>query len=188
MDSIALAWSLRPDLSLTIDYGQLAAKGEIQAASAVCAELQLAHQVLVVDCRSLGAGDMAGSAVLSISPVPEWWPFRNQLLVTMAAAIALKEGLSSVVLGVVATDSVHSDGSPQFVEAMNRLLKSQEGEVMLECPAIHETTPEFCRRVAVPHNVLAWAHSCHVAPLGCGWCRGCNKHRESMRALGYGEY
>ena len=55
MDSIALAWSLRPKLSLTVDYGQLPAKGEIQAASAVCAELGLAHRVLTLDCNSLGS-------------------------------------------------------------------------------------------------------------------------------------
>jgi 7-cyano-7-deazaguanine synthase len=188
MDSIALAWALRPQMSLTIDYGQLPAEGEIQAANAVCAELGLSHRVLAVDCKSLGAGDMAGTAALSVAPVPEWWPFRNQLLITIAAAFALKEGLSSVVVGVVASDSSHADGRLPFFESMNALLQSQEGTSILEYPAIKETTVELCRRVAIPHSVLAWAHSCHVASIGCGWCRGCNKHRESMRELGYGEY
>lgn len=188
MDSIALAWSLRPQLSLTVDYGQRSARGEIQAASAVCLELGLRHRVLTLDCRSLGAGDLAGTDALSVAPVPEWWPFRNQLLITVAAALALKEGLSSVVLGVVANDSSHADGRLEFLSGMNALLQSQEGAVTLEYPAFQETTVDLCRRVAIPHSVLAWAHSCHVASIGCGWCRGCNKHRESMRELGYGEY
>jgi 7-cyano-7-deazaguanine synthase len=188
MDSIALAWSLKPKLSLTVDYGQLPARGEIQAASAVCAELGLSHRVLSVDCTSLGSGDLAGTAALSVAPIPEWWPYRNQLLITIAAMLALKEGLSSVVLGAVANDSSHADGGMAFLKSMDALLRSQEGQVTLEFPAIKETTVDLCKRVAVPHRVLAWAHSCHVASVGCGWCRGCVKHRESMRDLGYGEY
>ena len=188
MDSIALAWSLRPKLSLTVDYGQVSAKGEIEAASAVCAELGLSHRVLTLDCRSLGTGDLAGTPALRVAPVPEWWPFRNQLLITIAASLALKEDMASVVLGSVISDSSHVDGRPEFLRAIDAILQSQEGALRLECPAIKETTVDLCKRVAIPHSVLAWAHSCHVAPVGCGWCRGCNKHRESMRGLGYGEY
>src|SRR4051812_5109212 len=87
MDSIALAWAIRPDLSLTIDYGQLAAPGEIRAAKAVCAELGLGHKVLKIDCSGIGSGDMAGARPSEVAPVSEWWPFRNQLLVTMGAAL-----------------------------------------------------------------------------------------------------
>jgi 7-cyano-7-deazaguanine synthase len=64
----------------------------------------------------------------------------------------------------------------------------QEGEIALDAPAISETTVELCRRTAVPHSVLGWAHSCHTGPFACGRCRGCNKHRQGMRELGYGEY
>jgi 7-cyano-7-deazaguanine synthase len=188
MDSIALAWSLRPKLSLTVDYGQLPAKGEIQAASAVCAELGLSHRVLTLDCSSFGSGDLAGTPAVGVAPVSEWWPFRNQFLVTVAATLALKEGLSSVVLGVVANDAAHADGRIEFLTQMDALLKLQEGALALEYPAINETTVDLCSRVAIPHSALAWAHSCHVASVGCGSCRGCIKHRLSMRELGYGEY
>src|SRR5271165_886721 len=105
MDSIALAWMLRPDLSLTIDYGQRAAEGEIRAAAAVSCELGLLHQVLHVDCSSLGSGDMAGTPPSDFAHVPEWWPFRNQLLITMAAAVAVNENFDTVVIGTVANDA-----------------------------------------------------------------------------------
>jgi 7-cyano-7-deazaguanine synthase len=115
-----------------MDYGQLPAKGEIQAASAVCAELGLSHRVLTIDCRSLGSGDLAGTPPVKAAPVPEWWPFRNQLLVTVAATLALKEELSSVVLGIVANDTSHADGRPEFLMQMDALLKCQEGSLALE--------------------------------------------------------
>ena len=34
MDSIAIAWWKRPDIALTLDYGQQAANAEIKAATA----------------------------------------------------------------------------------------------------------------------------------------------------------
>jgi 7-cyano-7-deazaguanine synthase len=188
MDSIALAWAMRPELCLTIDYGQLAATGEIRAAKAVCAELGLDHRVLRIDCSGIGSGDMAGTPPSEIAPVSEWWPFRNQILITVGAALAVKERLGAVVIGTVSNDACHADGTPDFFRVLNELLKLQEGQIALEAPSIGETTVEFCRRVAAPHSVLGWAHSCHVSSFACGLCRGCCKHRECMRELGFGEY
>jgi 7-cyano-7-deazaguanine synthase len=188
MDSIALAWGLRPDVAITIDYGQLAASGEIRAAAAVCQTLGTRHRVIHVDCRCLGSGDMAGTESLSIAPVSEWWPFRNQLIITIGAAAALQDGVTHLAIGAVASDSSHADGRRAFLEAMNALLQIQEGGMVLEAPALDDTTVSLCRRLSVPFEILAWSHSCHVAACACGRCRGCSKHRETMRELGYGEY
>jgi 7-cyano-7-deazaguanine synthase len=188
MDSTALAWALRPDLAITIDYGQRAAKGEIRAASAVCEALNLRHRIIHIDCRTVGSGDMAGTAAMTIASTSEWWPYRNQLLITLASAAALQEEMTSIAIGAVSNDGFHADGRREFFEAMSRVLELQEGGLMLEVPAIRDTTVSLCRRISVPEEILAWAHSCHLSEYACGHCRGCNKHRECMRELGYGEY
>jgi 7-cyano-7-deazaguanine synthase len=188
MDSTAVAWAIRPDLAITIDYGQLAAAGEIRAAKSVSEALNLRHRLVSVNCREVGSGDLAGTAASAFAPVSEWWPFRNQLLLTLAAAVALQEGVTTLVLGVVATDGCHADGRIEFFEDMRRVLRGQEGNLKLEVPAITDSTAAFCRRTCVPREILAWAHSCHVWEYACGVCRGCMKHREAMRELGYGEY
>jgi len=188
MDSIALAWGYRPDLTLTIDYGQRPAIGEERAAASVAAALGLRHRVLHIDCSSLGSGDLAGTKPLAVAPEQEWWPFRNQLLLSLAAPIALQEGLRTILIGSVRSDSFHSDGKREFIDAMRALLQLQEGGLTVEAPALDESAAELCKRVQVPHEVLAWAHSCHTSEFACGWCRGCNKHRSTMRELGYGEY
>ena len=188
MDSTALTWSTRPDLAITFDYGQLAARGEVQAATAICEAIGVRHRVVAVNCRDLGSGDMAGTPPSTLAPVPEWWPFRNQLLITMAAAVAVTAGIRCLVVGSVANDTAHADGRKIFFEAMNRVLVIQEGELNLLAPAIDQTTVELCRNSDVPFEILAWAHSCHVSDYACGMCRGCVKHRETMYALGYGEY
>jgi len=188
MDSTALAWDIRPELALTIDYGQLSAGGEVRVASGVCAALNIGHRSLRIDCRALGSGDLAGEMPHSAAPVPEWWPFRNQLLITLAAAVALQEGFTKLTFGSVSTDKSHADGRLEFFEEMGRLLRLQEGGLDVEIPGINETSVSLCRRVGIPFEVLAWSHSCHVSDYACGRCRGCLKHRETMRELGYGEY
>ncbi|WP_407258258.1 7-cyano-7-deazaguanine synthase [Klebsiella quasipneumoniae] len=53
----------RPDIALTLDYGQQAANAEIKAATATCEALGIEHHIIRIDCRSLGSGDMAGTAM-----------------------------------------------------------------------------------------------------------------------------
>lgn len=183
MDSIAVAWWLRPDFAVTVDYGQLAADAELAAAAAVCAALSIEHVVLVVDTRSLGSGDMAGAPAESLAPESDWWPCRNQLLVTLAAMRMLRNGVQEIVLGTVSTDASHRDGSAAFVYAIDALMQAQEGSLRVSAPALSMTTVELIRTSGVPRSLLAWAHSCHKATVPCGQCRGCNKYYEVMHLL-----
>jgi 7-cyano-7-deazaguanine synthase len=188
MDSVAIAWWLKPDLAITIDYGQRPAPGEVRAAGAVATELGIAHEVIRADISALGSGDLAGSPASTLAPVREWWPFRNQFLVTVAAMRAVTAGMDTLLIGSLKTDALHRDGSAEFIAATSRLLRLQEGALTLEAPAIDLDGPELIRRSGVPLEILAWAHSCHVSDYACGECRGCRKHYETLAALGQEPY
>jgi 7-cyano-7-deazaguanine synthase len=188
MDSIALAFLWRPALAITIDYGQRPARAEIDASAAACDDMGIEHCVIRADCAALGSGDLAGSPALSIAPVPEWWPFRNQLLVTLGAIECVRRGIPGMVIGTVKSDGSHADGTTRFIEAMSALLETQEGALTLEAPAIEWTSAQLVRRAEIPMEVLAWAHSCHTSDFACGRCRGCTKHFETMQELGVGPY
>lgn len=183
MDSIALAYWLKPDATLFVDYGQVSADGERRAAAHVAAMLGLVHEAIHVDCRALGSGDLAGRAPHPSAPVREWWPYRNQLLLTFGAMRALSLGCDIVWLGSVSTDSCHADGRPEFYRMADELVRSQEGSLRIEAPGLKFTSPELVRLSAVPRSVLAWAHSCHSESVACGHCRGCSKHREVTAAV-----
>jgi len=170
IDSIAIAYWKRPSVAITVDYGHAPAAAEIESSEQVCRALEIRHDVLRVDCSSLGSGDLANAPALPLAPVPEWWPFRNQLLVTIAAAHALRLGVKRLLLGTVVSDRAHADGAPSFVDALSRLLQMQEGGLTLEAPAIAMSSAELVRTSGVPAGLLAWAHSCHVGPLACGQC------------------
>lgn len=176
MDSIALAFWKLPDIAITVHYGQKAAEAEVRAAAQVSVELGMRHEVVRVDCSALGSGDMAGGPALAAAPVPEWWPYRNQMLITFAAMRGIALGVSELILGSVASDGSHADGRSQFYEAMDAVLVQQEGGMRVTAPALHLTTAGLVRLSGVPRPLLSWAHSCHVGNLACGACRGCVKH------------
>ncbi|AJE98830.1 7-cyano-7-deazaguanine synthase [Pandoraea apista] len=188
MDSVAIAYWQRPDVGITVAYGQRGAIAEVRAAAAVCEALGMEHHVIEADLSSLGSGDMAGTEASALAPVSEWWPFRNQMLVTLAAMKAIGLGANKLMIGTLGTDGVHADGTPEFIAAMNALLKCQEGELTLEAPAIDLSGAELVKESRVPHEILAWAHSCHVANEACGVCRGCRKHYETLEELGFEPY
>jgi len=185
IDSIAIAAWRRPAHCLTIDYGQVPAASEIAASSSVCSALGLTHEVLRVPIAQLGAGVLAGKPPSTASPNPEFWPFRNQLLVTLAAMVAIERHSAKVLIGTVASDKRHADGSEDFILRLNALLEMQEGGVTLEAPAIKLSSLDLVHESGIDLSVLAWAHSCHSSNAACGYCPGCTKHSEVMQAIGW---
>lgn len=180
LDSTALAYWLKPDRLLFIDYGQIPAAGEFRAATQIAKDLDLILDFQAADCRACGSGDMAGSP----SPgavVTEFWPYRNQLLITLAAMIYAAEASPTILIGTVKSDRIHPDGRPAFISKMQALLKAQ-GDVQLEAPAIGMSSNTLQRKAQVPLSILSWTFSCHRGTEACGQCRGCIKHFETVPA------
>lgn len=183
VDSIALAWWLRPTLAVTVNYGQRPFNGEVRAASAVCDALRIDHRVVAVDASRYGSGDLSERAALAVAPVSEWWPYRNQFIATISAMATIDEGVETLAFGTVASDAQHVDGSAAFIEALDRLTSIQEGTMHVVAPAIRLSSLELIAVSGVPLDILRFAHSCHEAAFACGDCRGCNKYLEIFEAL-----
>ncbi|MCY2928794.1 MAG: 7-cyano-7-deazaguanine synthase [Planctomycetota bacterium] len=181
IDSAALAYWKRPFLSITIDYGQRAALAEIRSAREICRILGIQHEVVRVDCGAIGAGCMSDGERPEKSfapPTAEWWPFRNQLIITIAGARAIMLGARRLMIGTIRTDTRHCDGTPMFLARISDLLKMQEGGLTVVAPAAHLTSPGLVIRSGIGPDILAWAHSCHTGNFACGTCPGCLKHRQ----------
>lgn len=184
IDSACLAYAEQPDLGITVDYGQACAEAEVKAASQICGELDLTHSVIDVDCSELGAGSMSQQSQLDVATTPEWWPFRNQLIITMAATEAVKQDASKLLTGSVANDQEHADGTEEFYERMDNLLSLQEGNLSVSAPAIGQISTELVKDSGTPLSLLGWTHSCHTSNNPCGRCRGCRKrHRVLSQAF-----
>lgn len=184
IDSGSLAFMLRPEWAITINYGQKAAKAELNASMVIASTLGIKHEIIAVDCTPVGAGTMVEAetrsqkdAITKMAPTPEWWPYRNQLLITLAAARSLHLGVKELVVGTVFSDGQHLDGTPEFISRMTKLLEGQEGELRLIALAVQMTSEELVRNSGIPLSLLAWTHSCHIGNLACGECRGCLKRQ-----------
>jgi 7-cyano-7-deazaguanine synthase len=184
IDSAALASWKRPDLAITVDYGQASADAELRAASIIAVELGIRHETFRIDLGKFGTGAMANRPQLPIAPSPEWWPFRNQFLITLAAMFSIREGFDELLIGTVLSDNLHADGSATFIQCVDALISLQEGNLRLRAPAAQMKSTELVRVSGLTPALLAWCHSCHRGNLACGKCRGCDKNRQVRNAVG----
>lgn len=185
VDSITIAWWKRPDVAITIDYGQLAAEAEKTISAHICRELGIAHEVITIDCSSVGSGDLARGAAEEVREGTDLWPYRNQLLITLAGMRTVARSVDVLLIGTVRSDGTrHLDGTPDFVRQMDALMAYQEGRLRIAAPGIGLTAPQLVRETKVPPGLLAWAHSCHKANIACGDCLGCSKQEAVYEELG----
>ncbi|MCI2283666.1 7-cyano-7-deazaguanine synthase [Colwellia sp. MSW7] len=177
MDSTALAYSENPDVAIFIDYGQVPAKAERRSAKKISGDLGIDFYEITIDCSDLGCGDLVGNDSSEIGRFSDWWPYRNQLLITMAAMKAIKLGCTELIIGLVAGDDEYRDGSEEFIRLINELISFQEGEMKISAPAIGKGIDELIMSANVPDYLLSKTHSCHKSNLPCFNCRGCGKQQ-----------
>lgn len=175
VDSSALASIHKPDIAITVNYGQKPFAGELRAARVISRILGIELIQINANCEALGSGDLAGSSPVDIAPIPEWWPFRNQLIATIAASWCVSNGISKLQLGSIRGDSQHKDGTKEFYEKLCSLTMMQEGNLRVECPGIDLTCEEVVKKSGKGLEYFSWTHSCHKGEWACGWCRGCTK-------------
>ncbi len=183
MDSIALAYWKKPDTAITINYGQAAAETEIRTSVVVAKELGIEHHIINIDCSSLGSGDLINDNSIEASPSSEWWPYRNQLLISLACMKGITLGLTELMVGSVKSDGFHKDGTTGFFKRISSLMEYQEGNIKITSPCIHLSTLELIKASGIPKSLLHWAHSCHKSNIPCCNCRGCNKYRQTLTEL-----
>nr|WP_300148925.1 7-cyano-7-deazaguanine synthase [Propionicimonas sp.] len=191
LDSTALAAIYRPALLLFVDYGQRPAELERRASRQVAGllELRLVEVTLGIDAFGSGLLREDGGAQPSAAPSPEWWPYRNQFLATAGAAVALQQGLSAVLVGSVAPDGErHLDGTPEFYDRLDAIIRYQEGAIKVLAPGIDRTTEDLLHASALDEKVLGWTASCHRSNLPCGQCPGCWKRMRILASLGIEGY
>lgn len=184
IDSAALAFWHKPVIAYTVDYGQASAKAEIAAAALLADSVGCEHVVLSVNARQLGCGAMAGAPQADVSAHEEWWPFRNQFLLTLAGMHAVQNGINALMIGTVCTDDRHADGSSEFLAGIDRLMSIQEGGLRISAPARGLSTVELVAQSGLPPSAMLQTHSCHRGNFHCCDCPGCRKRMQTLDHFG----
>lgn len=183
MDSIALTYHLKPEIAYTINYGQASADRESYISKKVCQILGIEHKQIDIDCKTLGSGLLINQDPHTIAPSNEWWPFRNQLIITLGLMQGIKDQINEIHLALVKNDSFHKDGTKEFYNMINQLSAFQEGNIEVKCQTIPFHTHELVINYKVPFELLLLAHSCHVSNIACGKCPGCQKQLRVKQEL-----
>ena len=202
--SLFLAKTLFDDVkAVSIFYGQRH-KAELVAASKIAELAKVEHQVL--EAPVLGA--IGGSALVDTNlelkgegghadkAMPQglptsFVPGRNALFLTLATAVAVRDGVKHVVTGVCQTDySGYPDCRREFIDALERALTlampSSSGPISILTPLMYLTkaeTVKLAERLPGCMEALAYSITCyHGKRPGCGACPACD-----LRTKGFAE-
>jgi 7-cyano-7-deazaguanine synthase len=186
-------------LALTFDYGQRAARREIESAARMCRAHDVEHRAIKLEWLAeithtalvrkgeelpellpsqLDDLEAAGRTAKAV-----WVPNRNGVFINIAASFAESIGCDLVVVGFNAEEMrTFPDNSPQFVEAINRSLGfSTLSGVKVVSPTQDLTKVEIVRmgrRIGAPLEMV-W--SCYESGGEHCWrCESCLRLRRAL--------
>jgi len=193
--------------AVSILYGQRH-HSELNAAAQIVERAQVPHTVLEVpalgkigdsalvndDQEIAGEGGRVDEAMPQGLPT-SFVPGRNLLLLTLAGAVAVREGASDIVTGVCQTDfSGYPDCRREFVDSLEQTLgfamPSSAGPFRIHTPLMHITKAEtvrLARRLGDDcWESLADSVTCyHGQNPGCGECPACALRFKGFEEAGF---
>ncbi len=200
MDSSTLCYKLAADDMLagvvSFDYGQRHRK-ELECAKRIAGNLGVSHDV--VDLSAVGA-HLGGSALTDDIDVPDGHyaednmritvvPNRNQIMLSIAAGIAVARSCDAVATAVHAGDhTIYPDCRTEFIESLDattQLATESFGDVRVLAPfvTIDKTAiAQIGDELGVP-----WADTwtCYKGgDVHCGKCATCVERQEAMHLAG----
>ena len=189
----ALYWALAgyaKVFALTFDYGQRHSV-EVRMAKRLARKLSLPHTILKIDLTQVGGSALTDAAI----PVPKrrnlrdlkagtpltYVPFRNGILLALAAAWAEARGVTDLVCGFNIIDSPnYPDTRREFVRAMEKAINSGT-KAAFGAPAMRIRAPFVgLEKSAIIRKGLAlgadysFSVSCYSGgEAPCGACSSC---------------
>ncbi len=114
-------------------------------------------------------------------------PFRNGIMLAIAAGIAESRNLSSVMMANHSGDhAIYPDCTPQFVNAMNLAIQAGTyGPVRLEAPYTGLSKTDIARRGLELGLDFSLTYSCYRGgEHHCGTCATCRERHQSLMDAG----
>jgi 7-cyano-7-deazaguanine synthase len=193
-------------MAVSIFYGQRHAQ-ELDAASRIAGIANLTHLVLelpvlgkLADSALVDASKpIKGSGGIADKEMPQglptsFVPARNALMLTVAAAVAVKEGAKDIITGVCQTDySGYPDCRREFIDALEKSLTlampSSAGPIRIHTPLMNMTKAETVRmakRIPGCWAALGLSVTCYegLRP-GCGVCPACELRKKGFAEAGF---
>ncbi len=184
-------------IPLHFNYGQRTEAKELESFNKICDYLGIENRY-IIDIpffKQIGASALVDENIEvptdGIKPgVPiTYVPFRNGIFLSIAAAIAEKEGASAIYIGVVEEDSSgYPDCREEFIKYMQKAINAgtkPETNIEIKTPLIHLKKEDIVKKaieVGVPLE-LTW--SCYKnEDEACGVCDSCRLRLKGFEKAG----
>ncbi len=197
MDSTTLLYEYADDIALavTFNYGSNHNAREIECARYNCQRLGI--ELIVIDLPFIGR--LFESSLLSgADAIPEGQydddnmrstvvPFRNGIMLAIAAGMAESRGLRHLMLANHSGDhAIYPDCRPEFVDAMSRAVAAGTYDgIDIRAPYTLLSKTDIARRGASLGMDYSHTYSCYKGgERHCGRCGTCTERREAFIQAG----
>lgn len=201
MDSTLVAYIMRSRgyeiIALHFNYGQRTVAKELESYRAVCADLGVSekYEIDLDFFKTIGASaltdhsiDVPTGGIEAGVPIT-YVPFRNGIFLSIATAIAEKEGCSAIAIGVVEEDSSgYPDCRDTFIQSFQHaanLGTKETTNITIEMPLVHLQKSQIVQealKLGVPLH-LTW--SCYQSDdKACGVCDSCRLRLRGFEIAG----
>jgi len=201
MDSTTAAYIAKSEgyeiVALHFDYRQRTQKREHEAFDAICNTLEVVNRY-VIDLpffEQIGASALTDKSIdvptggIEAGVPVTYVPFRNGIFLSIAAAVAEKEGAEALYIGVVEEDSSgYPDCRENFIDAIERAIDlgtKDETKIVIKTPLVHLKKEDIVK-TAIEYGVpleLTW--SCYKnEDEACGVCDSCRLRLKGFEKAG----
>lgn len=197
MDSTTLLYEFKEDIALAIsfDYGSNHNNKEIPFAKYHCAQLGIKHITIPL---SFMKEYFKSSLLAGAEAIPEGnyddenmkstvVPFRNGIMLAIAAGVAESNGLKHVMMANHSGDhTIYPDCRPQFATAMSDAIAAGTYDgITLVTPYTHISKTDIVKRGAALGLDYTQTWSCYKGgEKHCGKCGTCMERKEALRDAG----
>ena len=197
MDSVTLLYEKKDEIALGIsfDYGSNHNHNELPLAALHCQRLGIEHVVVPLGFMHqyfksslLESGDSIPDGSYDEENMKSTVvPFRNGVMLAVAAGIAESNGLTKVLIANHGGDhTIYPDCRPEFIAAMDAAVEAGTfARVRVVAPYTNISKADIARRGRVLGIDYAETWSCYKGgDVHCGTCGTCVERKEALREAG----
>lgn len=202
MDSTLVSYLMRSRgyeiIALHFNYGQRTANKELDAFRAICSDLMV-HEKYEIDLdffKIIGASALTDHTLVVPTGGIEagvpitYVPFRNGIFLSIATAIAEKEGCAVIAIGVVEEDSSgYPDCRDSFIQSFQQtanLGTKETTKITIEMPLVHLQKSQIVQESLKSNVPLHLTWSCYQnEEKACGVCDSCRLRLRGFELAGY---